>query len=467
MMLMLVVLALISLVGVVTPADLVIRIPGDPSKQFGSYRLDYRPPVGYPTANSTFKPSDISDTIDFSRGLPGTRYDFTLYYTNTTILDFPALKASITTAPDAPTNLNITVEDGKVATVNWGPPTLGQHSAFKLKLIPLSEEGIAVRNIVIRETTNTLRDLTPGATYEIQLYSIYEDKESQTYISTNFTTQPNTPGRFIVWFRNETTLLVLWQPPFPAGFYTDYKVSIDPEDANQSWTYVQKEDEPPSPAQAAFNGLVPGRAYNISVQTVSEDRISEPTTAQYRTVPLRPHNVTFNPDKIGPYSFEVEWDGPDGVSEFDRYTAAITIRRKTPQTIERGQPLVAQFTQNLEPGQTYKVVVKSHSGSVASWPATGNVTTRPLPVTKLQQATDNNTGDISLTWEPNQDSFQDGYKVEYHEMETFNGDSSSVIVDIPSFSMSNLQPGRNYSITVKAISNGIESVGMTVFQATR
>ena len=32
--------------------------------------------------------------------------------------------------------------------------------------------------------------------------------------------------------------------------------------------------------------------------------------------------------------------------------------------------------------------------------------------------------------------------------------------------MNNLQPGRNYSITVKAISNGMESVGMTVFQAT-
>ena len=44
-----------------------------------------------------------------SRGLPGTRYDFTLYYTNSTILNFPAWKASITTAPDPPSNLNIEV----------------------------------------------------------------------------------------------------------------------------------------------------------------------------------------------------------------------------------------------------------------------------------------------------------------------------------------------------------------------
>ena len=65
----------------------------------------------------------------------------------------------------------------------------------------------------------------------------------------NFTTKPNTPGKFIVWFRNETTLLVLWQPPYPAGYYTDYKVSIKPEDANQSELYVQRETEPPGPAQ--------------------------------------------------------------------------------------------------------------------------------------------------------------------------------------------------------------------------
>ena len=115
---------------------------------------------------------------------------------------------------------------------------------------------------------------------------MYEQKESTAYISTNFTTKPNTPGRFIVWFRNETTLLVLWQPPYPAGYYTDYKVSIKPEDSVQSELYVHREPEPPGPAQAAFNGLVPGRAYNISVETFSDGQISDPTRAQYRTVPL-------------------------------------------------------------------------------------------------------------------------------------------------------------------------------------
>ena len=58
---------------------------------------------------------------------------------------------------------------------------------------------------------------------------------------------------------------------------------------------------------------------------------------------MRPHNVTFDPDKIGPFSFEVAWDGPDGVSEFDRYTVAIGIRRKTPQTIGKQLYISVRF----------------------------------------------------------------------------------------------------------------------------
>jgi len=183
--------------------------------------------------------------------LPGTKYDFWLYYSNTTIADWLIWTASITTAPDPPSNLSIEVESGKLANLRWSPPSTGGYSGFKLKVIPLSEPTKSVRNIVIRENASPfqLKDLSPGGAYGIQLFTVYENKESTIYISTNFTTIPNTPGRFIVWFRNETTLLVLWQPPYPPGIYTDYKVSIDPPDAEVSETYVAKEGEPPGPAQ--------------------------------------------------------------------------------------------------------------------------------------------------------------------------------------------------------------------------
>ncbi len=61
-------------------------------------------------------------------------------------------------------------------------------------------------------------------------------------------------------------------------------------------------------------------------------------------------------------------------------------------------------------------MVKTVSGSVASWPATGNVTTRPLPVLDLEQhaggeGEEGEEGEAALLWQPNPESYQDQYKV--------------------------------------------------------
>lgn len=109
------------------------------------------------------------------------------------------------------------------------------------------------------------------------------------------------------------------------------------------------------------------------MQTVSEDETSAPTTAQYRTVPLRPLNVTFDKASITSTSFRVFWNPPNGTSEFDKYQ--ITHggnRRFTPVTRNKDDECRWEF-KDLEPGKTYQVVVKTVSGKVTSWPATGDV----------------------------------------------------------------------------------------------
>jgi cadherin 5 type 2 (VE-cadherin) len=358
----------------------------------------------------------------------------------------------------------------------------------------LSETQNSIKNIVIDSDSSpfSLRNLTPGASYEIQLFTVYENKESAAYISANFTTLPNTPGRFIVWFRNETTLLVLWQPPYPPGVYSHYKVSIDPPDAIQSIMFIEKEGEPPGPAQAAFYGLIPGRAYNISVQTVSEEQVSLATTAQYRTVPLAPRNVTFDQRSLTKDAFKVFWLPPKGFSEFDRYQVTIGLRRQSPKIVDVNSANEALFNTGLEPGHSYTVVVKTVSGNVASWPATGNVTTRPLPVENLR-AKPSEAGPAQITWDVNENSIQDSFRVTYQTLpadglpprrgqqeeavdgdtgegkEGFNSgaDSSSRIVNEPFFTLEEMLPGRNYSVSVRAVSNGIESEERAIYQATR
>ena len=270
------------------------------------------------------------------------------------------LIVSINGELDPPTDLQIEVVSGKIVHLEWRPPVRGEVSGYKVTIIPLSEQDeTRVRHMdhsVDDPFPVTLRDLTPGASYEVQLQSSLRDATSNLFLSANFTTKPNTPGRFIVWFRNETTLLVLWQPPYPSGIFDQYRVAIDPEDAVQSVLFVEKESEPPGPAQAAFYGLIPGRAYNISVQTVSQNQISTPTEAQYRTVPLPPMNVTVDTNTVTPYSFDVRWLPPKSLSEYDRYQVSLGVKSSLPKVVPKDAPRSIKFSlKNWNRGKRMKL----------------------------------------------------------------------------------------------------------------
>ncbi|CAG9762794.1 unnamed protein product [Ceutorhynchus assimilis] len=462
-------------------AELVIHIPGSLGQEGVVYRLDYYPPFGYPAPNTTIASKDIRDVIKFSQALPGTKYDFWLYYSNATHNTL-TWTANFTTVPDPPSGLSVFVRNGKQAIVTWSPPSQGSYTSFKLKINPLVHipalkpylqfrlrwDGKAITIENIDNVQYTLKDLVPGATYQVQAFTVFENKESAAYTSRNFTTKPNTPGKFIVWFRNETTLLVLWQPPYPAAIYTHYKVSIDPPDANDSILYVEKEGEPPGPAQAAFKGLVPGRAYNISVQTMSEDEISTPTTAQYRTVPLKPGKISFDKEKITTNSFVVHWEPPVGKSEFDKYQISLgTLRKPPPVPRSKDDPTDWEFKDNLEPGKTYSVIVKTVSGKVTSWPVSEPVTLEPLPVSHLHSTLDEKSGIITISWKPHPDSTQDSFLVSYHEVESTTGDSNTVTTNQTKIELETLLPGRNYSVTVQAVSKDMQSKEESIYVVTK
>jgi len=364
----------------------------------------------------------------------------------------------------------VEVVSGNIVHLEWRPPDRGPAiTGYKLTVIPLSDQDkteVRRMDLSIQDSFPvTLSDLTPGASYEIQLHSKIRSHTSNLFLSANFTTKPSAPGRFIVWFRNETTLLVLWQPPYPSGIFDQYRVSIIPEDAVQSVLYVVKGAEPPGPAQASFYGLVPGRAYNISVQTVSHNQISAPTEAQYRTVPLSPTNVTF--DRTGLSSFDVRWQPPKALSEFDRYQVSLgTKNSNVPKVVSRDASRIVHFDEELEPGKTYEVAIKSVSGNVASWPLSGNITTRPLAVVNLK-ATSVENNQIEVEWQANNRSIQDSFMVRFYEVEVFNSDGTVQVVQDTRVHLEDLLAGRNYSIVVVAVSNGISSEESIVYQPTK
>lgn len=68
----------------------------------------------------------------------------------------------------------------------------GSYSSFKLKINPLNnfldqkQQPLVIENV--QTTSYALRDLTAGATYQVQAFTVFENKESAAYTSRNFTT---------------------------------------------------------------------------------------------------------------------------------------------------------------------------------------------------------------------------------------------------------------------------------------
>lgn len=94
--------------------------------------------------------------------------------------------------PDPPANLSVVVRSGKTAIITWSPPLQGSFSNFKLKINALTPaldpkpQVLTIENL--EGSPYVLRELTPGATYQVQAFTVFEGKESAAYTSRNFTT---------------------------------------------------------------------------------------------------------------------------------------------------------------------------------------------------------------------------------------------------------------------------------------
>lgn len=371
--------------------------------------------------------------------------------------------------PSSVRDLTANVLSGKKVDIRWNPPINGQVDGYQVAVLAISEHDFRPYQVNVSLSDSmpvSIRNLTAGGTYEVKVYSTFHGQLSAP-TSETFTTKPNTLGRFIVWFRNETTLFVLWQPPYPSGIFDQYKVSIFPQDAQQSVLFVKKESDPPGPAQTSFDGLVPGRVYKITVQTVSNTQISEPTEAFYRTVPLPPAKVSVNRGTIAANSFDVVWDPPVTKSEFDRYQISISTKNSSPKIVNKDEPRSLHFADDdITPGETYRVTIKTVSENVVSSAISTNITTRPLPVLNLKSEA-GKLSDIYINWVPNNQSKQDSYIITYHELEAFNSDASIQVVKDPHVHLTNLLAGRNYSISVAAVSENVYSESATIHQPTK
>ena len=373
--------------------------------------------------------------------------------------------------------VSVDVTSGQTIDIFWKYSNEENITDFEVTVTPQSSEDTTEVQKITLSSNHSLpikiEGLTPGGEYELRLSSInffgMEDrvdyKRSGLEVYKKFTTKPSPPKDPLFCHCSEQKIDLIWEKSDPPNIFDNYLASINPSLSPRSSQLIDKYQD-----RTVFEMLVPGREYNLTVQTNVQDnnrigKVSDPVKITCRTMPAPPTSVWYDPNTLSTHSFDILWGTPRLQSEFDSYLVIKDeiLFKKTP----KGDPRVIHFSEGTKPGKTYKIEVNTRSEQISSKPIICNVTTRPLPLSSLTHRP-GNSSDILLDWTVSPESTQDSFMVSFWEVNNYILKESVRVINRTSWHLLNLLSGRNYSIAVTALSHNISSIPPTiVYQPTR
>ncbi|XP_035691303.1 receptor-type tyrosine-protein phosphatase beta-like [Branchiostoma floridae] len=278
----------------------------------------------------------------------------------------------------------------------------------------------------------TFTSLTAGTLYTISVTTVSGGVNSLPRTMTQRTGQP---GDITVSSITETSIRITWTAA--TGAKDSYTISISPDTDVTNPTGSVNDG---GTLEYTFTGLTAGTLYTISVTTVSGGVSSVPMTKQQRTIVAQPGWITIAFADVTETSIRITWAAASGA--VDSYNIAITpdtgVTNPT-GSVNAGATLEYTFT-GLTAGTLYTISVRTVSGGENSVART------------TQQRTSVSVDSYSISIAPDTGvtnptgSVAASYTLEY----TFTG----------------LTAGTLYTISVIAVSGGVNSMARTKQQRT-
>ncbi|KAM9569680.1 LOW QUALITY PROTEIN: receptor-type tyrosine-protein phosphatase beta-like [Salvelinus alpinus] len=385
--------------------------------------------------------------------IPGKRYRV-LVHTTSGGVHSESVTAEARTRPAAVSDLSIQANSSSSLSFNWSPPH-GEFEGYDLYLYNGDDTLYDRRSGQPSTLQVSFQGLRPGAPYRMVVLTRSGEQTNDSAIWAR--TVPAAVTSLQAQSRNQSEMLwVSWKRA--VGELSGYLLSLYNPDGSQQ----AEETLGPDTMEHIFPTLIPGRLYHAVILTRSGE-LTNRATAHGRTAPRPPTSVSFG--GVTNTSLELTWSGPAG-SDYDDFDLQWAPRDHLSvfnpyHTRTSG----SRILKGLYPGRLYNFILRTVSGagggvggggsSAYSPPIYKSIRTKPERVQYLHCRPQNSTS-ISCSWAPPEADF-DSYTIECLQ------DSHALVYsqrtgrDSTLYHITQLEPHKRYTVSVKAISDSMTS----------
>ncbi|XP_031414970.1 fibronectin 1b isoform X7 [Clupea harengus] len=419
--------------------DTSIIISWTPVPRF-SYRMSVKPSQGGEAPRDVT--SDLGSII-ISGLTPGTEYITSVQPIVNGRKQGPPITSRVTTPLSPPTDLNLVSNpDNGDLTVKWVASSTPDITGYRVTCNPTNGQrgNTLEENVRPDQTDCTLENLSPGVEYNVSVFTVKDQMESEP-VSTTVTQVVPSPTNLHFDEVGSDTMRVSWTMSRTTEI-SRFLIRYQPmEDSNVQEINVGKTTD-----STVLQNLQPNTEYQVSVVSVYEDHESQPITGTQRTTFDSPTDLTFS--EISSNSFTVRWVAP--LARINGYRLRYQPVSGGRPKDERLPPTRNQFTlTNLLPETEYDIYIFAISGRDESQPLEGRQTTVTEAPTGLE-VTDSTPSTLTISWNHPPVTVR-YYRITHGE----SGEQPTKEFTVPgtrsTATIENLQPDTEYTITVYAV----------------
>ncbi|XP_078112385.1 receptor-type tyrosine-protein phosphatase beta-like isoform X2 [Sander vitreus] len=394
----------------------------------------------------SFQPSGHT-AFTFDGLTPGKKYRVIVQTTSGRVHS-PGVSADARTRPAAVTDLSVKANSTTGLSFRWSPPD-GDFDRYEISLYKSDDSLQERRRGQSSSQQVSFQGLRPGAAYRMVVVTLSGEHSNQSAVWAR--TVPAAVVSLTARSGNQSDALwVSWERG--GGDLSGFLLLLYNPDGSQ------RAEQPLGleVSQFIFSDLVPGRRYRAELKSLSGE-LSNCASTLGRTAPNPPSSFLFG--GVTNTSLEITWSVPAD-SDFDDFDLEWTPRDQLAVINPYHSPTAgSRILRGMFPGRLYTFSLRSVSGIAEpratrtySTPIHNSIRTKPERVHGLHCRPQSSTS-ISCSWVPPDADF-DSYTIECLRQD------SQVLVysrrtgrDATAYRITQLEPHRRYSISVKVISD--------------